>query len=43
MRISALDDFAVKLKHQAEHAVRGRVLGTKIERVVFDFSHVFLP
>ena len=43
VRIGALDDFAVKLKHQAKHAVRGRVLGTKIESVVFDFSHVFLP
>ena len=43
MRIGALDDFAIKLKHQAEDAVGGRVLGTKVERVVFDFSHVFLP
>ena len=41
VRIGALDNFTVELQHQAQHAVRGRVLGTKIERVVFDFCHVF--
>ena len=43
VRIGALDDFAVELKHQAEYAVRCRVLRAKVERVVFDFSHVYLP
>jgi hypothetical protein len=43
VRIGALDNFTVELKHQTQHAVGGRVLGTKVERVVFDFSHVFLP
>jgi hypothetical protein len=30
MWVSALDHFTVKLKHQAQHTVCGRVLGAKI-------------
>ena len=40
MRISALDHLAVEFEHQAQNAVSGRMLRPKIERVVFDFSHV---
>ncbi len=32
MRIDALDDLAVQFQHQAQHAVRGRVLRAEIER-----------
>ena len=32
MRIDALNDFAVKLQHEAQHAVRGRVLRAEIDR-----------
>ena len=39
VRIGALDHFAVELQHQAQHAVRGRVLRTEVQRVVLDFSH----
>ena len=31
MRIDALDDFAVELEHQAQHAVRGRMLRPEID------------
>ena len=31
MRIDALDDFAVKLKHQPQHAMRGRMLRAEID------------
>ena len=34
MRIYALDDLAVQLHHEAQHAVRGRVLRAEIDRVV---------
>ena len=34
VRIGALDDFAVEFEHQAEHAVRGRMLGTEVDGVV---------
>jgi hypothetical protein len=40
VRVRALDDLAVKLKYQAQNAVRGRVLGTKIQRVILDLSHL---
>jgi hypothetical protein len=41
MRIDTLDDFTVELEHQPQHAVRGRVLGTKIDREIanFGFGH----
>ncbi len=39
MGVGALHDFAVELEHQAQHAVRGRVLRTKVQGVVLDFSH----
>ena len=32
MRIDPLDDFAIELENQAKHAVRGRVLRSKIDR-----------
>ena len=31
MRIDALDDLAVELEHQAQHAVRGRMLRPEID------------
>jgi hypothetical protein len=34
MRIDALDNFAVKLKHKAQYAVRRRMLRTEIDREV---------
>jgi hypothetical protein len=40
VRVGALDHFAVELQHQAQHAVRGRVLRAEVEGVVLDFSHV---
>lgn len=36
MRIDALDDLAVEFQHQAQHAVRGRVLRAEIDREVAD-------
>ena len=36
MGITALDDFAVQLEHEAQHAVRGRVLGPEIDVEVTD-------
>ena len=32
MRIDALDDLAVQLQHQTQHAVRGRVLRAEVDR-----------
>ena len=32
MRIDALDDFAVEFQHEAQHAVRGRMLRAEIDR-----------
>jgi hypothetical protein len=34
MRIDALDDFAVQLQHEAQHAMRGRMLRTEVDREV---------
>ncbi len=34
VRIDPLDDLAVELHHQAQHAVRGRVLRAEVDRVV---------
>lgn len=31
MRIDAFDDFAVELQHEAKHAVRRRMLRTKVD------------
>ena len=39
VRVGALDHFAVELEHQAQHAVRGRVLRPEVQGVVLDFSH----
>jgi hypothetical protein len=39
VRVGALDHFAVELQHQAQHAVRGRVLRAEVQRVVLDLSH----
>ena len=39
MRIDALDDFAVELEHQAQHAVRRRVLRPEID---VEISNVML-
>ena len=38
MRIDPLDDLAVELEHQAQHAVRGRMLRPEIDRVVGDLA-----
>ena len=37
--VSALHHFTVELQHQTQHTVRGRVLRTKVQGIVFDFSH----
>ena len=41
MRIDALDDLAVELEHEAQHAVRRRMLRPEIDREVADvvFGH----
>src|SRR6516165_9394814 len=40
MRIDPLDDLAVKLEHQAQHAVRGRMLRPEIDgEVAFGLGH----
>ncbi len=43
VRIGAHDDLAVQLQHQPQHAVRCRVLGTKVHGVVAQLSHGSLP
>jgi hypothetical protein len=40
VRIGALHDLAVHLQDQAQHAVRGRMLRTEVERVVADLGVV---
>ena len=35
-----LDDLAVHLEHQAQHAVRRRMLRPEVQREVADLSHV---
>ena len=42
VRVGALDDFAVELEHQAQHAVRRRMLRPKVHGVVTNFSHEFV-
>jgi hypothetical protein len=39
MRIGTLDNFAVELEHEPQHAVGGRMLRTEIHRVITDFGH----
>jgi hypothetical protein len=41
MRIDPRDDFAVKLQHQTQHAVRGRMLRSEIDGEIAEcwFSH----
>jgi hypothetical protein len=34
VRVGPLDDLAVQLQHQAQHAVRRRVLRAEVQRVV---------
>ncbi len=43
MRIGLLNDLAIELEHQAQHAVRGRMLRPEIHRVISDLrlSHYF--
>ncbi len=42
MRIGFLDDFAVHLEHQAQHAVRGGMLRTEVHREIADLVHFLL-
>ena len=39
VRIGLLNDFAVQLEHEAQHAVRGRVLRTEVQREILDLRH----
>jgi len=40
MRVDALDHLAVKLQYETQHAVRRRVLGSKIDgEVARSFAH----
>ena len=39
VRIGALDHFAVHLEHEAQHAVRRRMLRAEVDRVVLDLLH----
>ena len=36
VRVGALDDLAVELEHEAQHAVRGRMLGPEVQGVVLE-------
>ena len=38
VRIRLLDHFAIELEHQAQHAVRRRMLRPEVHRVVADLS-----
>ena len=38
MRIGPLDDLTIQFQDQPQHAVRGRVLGTEIDRVAVDLD-----
>ena len=40
VRIGALDDLAVELEHEPQHAVRRRVLRPKIHRVIANLGHL---
>ena len=39
VRVGALDHLAVELEHEAQHAVRRRVLRAEVQRVVLDLGH----
>jgi hypothetical protein len=39
VRISALNHLAVQLQYQAQYTMRCRMLGAKVERVIFNLSH----
>ena len=39
MRVRPFDDLAFHLQHQSQHAVRGRVLGTEVDREALDLRH----
>ncbi len=44
MRVDPLDHFAVKLEHEAQHAVRRRMLRPEVDREVTEvvlFVHLF--
>ncbi len=43
VRIGLLDDLAFQLQHQAQHAVRSRMLRTEVQREIADLSHVATP
>lgn len=45
MRIDTLDDFAVQFQNQTQHAVRGRVFRTEVDREIADvmLSHSSAP
>jgi hypothetical protein len=43
VRVGALDHFAVEFEHEAQHAVRCRVLRTKVQGVILKLSHYFIP
>jgi hypothetical protein len=44
MWIGPLNNLAIKFKHKPQDAVRRRMLGPEIERVIFDICHTqFLP
>ena len=39
VRISTLNNLTIQFQNQAQHTVRRRVLGSKIQGIIFDFSH----
>ena len=43
MRVSALDHLTVHFQHEAQHAMRCRMLRAKIHGVVANFRHRFSP
>jgi len=43
VRVGALDDLAVELKHEPEHAVGCRMLWPEVQGVVLDLSHYWRP
>ena len=43
VRVGALDDLAVELQHQPQHAVRGRMLRAKVHRVIANLCHLAQP
>jgi hypothetical protein len=43
VRVSTLDHFAIELEHEAQDAVRSRMLWPKVERVILDLGHGINP